>query len=345
MIVKIKIDQYLSQFSNLPLIDVRSPGEFEKGHIPGAFNVPLFNNEERAEVGTMYVQHSREKAIELGYKFVTPKLTSFIVDSQAIAPENIVAVHCWRGGMRSAAFAQHLSDNGFETVYLIEGGYKAFRRHALKTFEQAFDLKILGGYTGSGKTHILESMQEMGQQVVDLEKLACHKGSAFGGIGNKAQPSVEQFENDLFQEFRTLDFSRPIWLEDESHNIGHVKIPMPLFKQMRSQVLYFLDIPVDARTKLLVEEYGQCDNADLENSLLRIHKRLGGLATKNALQYLLEENYSEVAKIALFYYDKSYKAGMKSREPSQVVTIELDDIDADKNARIILEKTESYVRN
>lgn len=343
MIQKIKIEHYLHQFAAVPLIDVRSPGEYEKGHIPGACSVPLFSNDERAQVGTLYVQHSREKAIELGYQFVTPKLQDFITQSEQIAPNRIVAVHCWRGGMRSAAFAQHLHDNGFETVYLIEGGYKAYRRLALLFFEQPFQLKILGGFTGSGKTHILESLHEMGEQVVDLERLACHKGSAFGGIGNAPQPSVEHFENLLFNEMRKLDAAKPIWIEDESHNIGRVKIPMSLFRQMRSQRLYFLNIPVEARTQLLVQEYGQCDKEELEKSILRIHKRLGGLAVKNALGYLQEGNYPEVAKIALFYYDKSYRVGMNARDAQQVTTINLDEIDAVKNAQIILEKTQSYV--
>jgi len=345
MITKIKIDQYFGTYCGLPLIDVRSPGEFQKGHIPGACNVPLFSDDERAQVGTMYVRQSREKAIELGYKFVTPKLIDFITQSEKIAPKKEVVVHCWRGGMRSAAFAQHLAENGFHQVHLIEGGYKAFRNFVLKTFDFPFKLNVLGGYTGSGKTRILNSIREMGHQVVDLEQLANHKGSAFGGIGLPKQPTVEQFENDVFEEFRKLDFSKPIWLEDESHNIGHVKIPINLFRQMREYPLLFLDIPREQRAKLLVEEYGKCNNDELAAAIGRIHKRLGGLAVKNALQYLEEENYFEVAKITLFYYDKSYLKGMNSRDQSKVITIELEDTDAAKNAHQILNQTESYVRN
>ncbi|WP_163708848.1 tRNA 2-selenouridine(34) synthase MnmH [Mangrovibacterium lignilyticum] len=343
MITKLKIDQYYRQHADLPLIDVRSPGEFQKGHIPGAFNIALFDDDERAQVGTMYVQQSREKAIELGYKFVTPKLLDFITKSERVSPSKEVVVHCWRGGMRSAAFAQHLADNGFKKVYLIEGGYKAYRKLVLNTFEIPFKLNVLGGYTGSGKTHILESVKDLGHQVIDLEGIACHKGSAFGGIGLPDQPTVEQFENNLFEEFRQLDFSKPIWIEDESHNIGRVKVPINLFTQMRNQTLFFLDIPVEKRAGMLVEDYGKCEAEQLATSIQRIHKRLGGLAVKNALRYLEEDNYFEVAKIALFYYDKSYLTGMKSREKSKVITIELEDTDAAKNAQTILNQIESYV--
>ncbi|WP_372772993.1 tRNA 2-selenouridine(34) synthase MnmH [Mangrovibacterium sp.] len=344
MVTKLNIAQYFEQKAgSLPLIDVRSPGEFAKGHVPGAHNIPLFNDAERAEVGTMYVRHSREKAIELGYKFVTPKLRDFIEQATLIAPDRQVVVHCWRGGMRSAAFAQHLSDNGFQTVFLIEGGYKAFRNHVLKTFDFPFKLRILGGYTGSGKTHILQALKQRGHQVVDLEHLANHKGSAFGGIGLPEQPTVEQFENMLFDEFRRLDFSRPIWLEDESHNIGAVKIPMNLFTQMRQQKLYFVNIPAEKRAAHLVKEYGNCLSEELAYSIQRISKRLGGLAVKNALHYLADGNYFEVAKIALFYYDKSYLIGMNSRDQSNVDTLELKDTNARENAEIILNYLESYV--
>lgn len=342
MITKLKIDQYFRQYKHLPLVDVRSPGEFQKGHIHGAHNIALFSDDERAQVGTMYVQHSREKAIELGYQFVTPKLRDFIIQSEQIAAKKEVVVHCWRGGMRSAAFAQHLAENGFENVYLIEGGYKAFRNHVLKTFDHPFKLYILGGFTGSGKTHILQSVRELGHQIVDLEQLACHKGSAFGGIGLPNQPTVEQFENNLFEAFCQFDFSKPIWIEDESHNIGQVKIPMNLFCQMRNQPLLFLNIPTNKRAEHLVTEYGKCSNEELASSIQRINKRLGGLAVKNALQYLKDGNYFEVAKIALFYYDKSYLTGMKSREQSKVITITLEDTNAAKNAKILLSQIENY---
>lgn len=343
MVKQLTIDEYFNRYAELPLIDVRSPGEYKKGHIPEAHSIPLFEDDERAEVGTVYVRQSREKAIELGYKFVTPKLQQFIDKSEALSPDKKVVVHCWRGGMRSASFAQHLLDNGFREVYTIKGGYKAFRNYVLKTFDHPFKLNILGGYTGSGKTEILKQLQTRGEQVVDLEGLAHHKGSAFGGIGQEVQPTVEQFENNLFEAFQQLDFKQPIWLEDESHNIGRVQIPINLFRQIRELPLIFLDIPAEERAVKLVAEYGQCEADELAAAIQRIHKRLGGLAVKNALQYIEEGNYYEVTKIALFYYDKAYQKGMNTRDQSKVITIPLENTDASLNAVKILQEIEHYV--
>src|SRR5665647_2503716 len=153
MVTEINIEEVFSL--QLPIIDVRSPGEFEKGHIPNAINISLFTNDERAHVGTVYVQQSQEAAIKLGYEYVTPKLQNFINDALNVAPKAEVIVHCWRGGMRSHAFAQHLSDNGFSDVKLIIGGYKTYRNYVLDTLATPSKIKVLGGYTGSGKTYIL----------------------------------------------------------------------------------------------------------------------------------------------------------------------------------------------
>lgn len=151
----ITIEFYFQNFEHIPIIDVRSPDEFAKGHIPNAINIDLFSNEERAIVGTAYKKESKERAIELGYEFVNPKLVYFVTKSIEIAAQKEVVVHCWRGGMRSSAFADHLIENGFNKVYVIEKGYKAYRNYVLRFFEQPFNLKILGGYTGTGKTEIL----------------------------------------------------------------------------------------------------------------------------------------------------------------------------------------------
>ena len=174
----ISIDFYYHNLAHLPIIDVRSPGEFAQGHIPNAHLIELFTDAERAVVGTAYKKESKEKAIALGYEFVNPKLAKFANNSIAIAPNKELVVHCWRGGMRSNAFADHLLANGFEKVYVIEKGYKAFRNYVLQFFEQPFNLKVLGGYTGTGKTEILHQLNKKGHQVVDLEELAQHRGCA-----------------------------------------------------------------------------------------------------------------------------------------------------------------------
>lgn len=335
MIRKVEIENYLKH-EKTPLIDVRSPGEYEKGHIPEAVNIPLFTNEERAHVGTVYKQNSKEAAIELGYKYVTPKLQWFIDESLKHAPNGQVTVHCWRGGMRSQSFAQHLADSGFQAVNLINGGYKAYRNHILKKFEQPMQLRILGGFTGSGKTYILKEIEKQGKQVIDLEQLAHHKGSAFGAIGESQQPSVEQFENNLFEKLTQLDFRNDIWLEDESHNIGGVKIPMGLFSQMRQQQLFFLNIPKEERAKHLVTQYTHCNNQCLIDSIHRISKRLGGQNVKDALSLIEKQDYYKVAMIALQYYDKSYMRGTEKRDQQKVTNICLPQVNHTKNAQKIL---------
>lgn len=330
MVTEINIAEALQ--SNLPIIDVRSPGEHQKGHIPYATNIALFSDDERAHVGTVYKKQSRDAAVALGYKYVTPKLGDFISEARKVAPSGDVIVHCWRGGMRSQSFAKHLSDNGFENVKLIVGGYKSYRNYLLKSFETPVKLNVLGGYTGSGKTYILQEIKQLGEQVIDLEGIANHKGSAFGGIGQALQPTYEQFENDLFYEWRQLDLSQPIWVEDESHNIGRVKIPMQLFTQMRDAKLFFIDIPKEERAVHLVAEYACCDNEQLAFSLEKIAKRLGGVNTNQALANLSENNFEKVALITLHYYDKSYMKGMKMRLENNVFRIPLPTIDHRINA-------------
>ncbi|NBB88858.1 MAG: tRNA 2-selenouridine(34) synthase MnmH [Bacteroidetes bacterium] len=321
---------------NYPLLDVRSPKEYQKGHIPGAENVPLFSDDERAKIGTTYKQKSKKEAVDLGYQFVAPKLQHFIDQASMLAPDGIVSVHCWRGGMRSKAFAKHLSENGFEKVNVITGGYKAYRNHILDKLSCPGQLKILGGYTGSGKTPILNVFERRGKQVIDLEGLARHKGSAFGGLGEDEFPTTQQFENDLFHKWSTLDKNRPIWLEDEGHNIGPVRIPIDFYRAMKESYLYFIDIPKEERAKYLAEEYGKFKNYELKAAIQRISKRLGGEREQKAIEYLREEKYVEIALIALKYYDKFYFKGLKKRKKGNVCTIRLQGVHHEQNAEKIL---------
>ena len=336
MFETIDIAEYLKMYRTVPLVDVRTPAEFERGRIPCAVNIPLFSNEERAAVGTVYKQQSQQKAIELGYKYVEPKLDYFINESLKVAPEKTIAVHCWRGGMRSQSFAKHLTEHGFSKVYVINGGYKAFRNYVLNDFSRPVNLQILGGYTGSGKTYILKHLATAGQQVIDLEGLASHKGSAFGGLGNETQPTTEQFENMLFWELKDLDRELPVWVEDESQNIGRVNIPGDFYQQMKEAPVYFLDIPKKERAKFLVDEYAGFDKHELAGSILRIKKRLGGLSTQRALDHLEKGNFYEVALITLDYYDKFYLKGLDRREAAKVFHLKSNEPDHKKNAGELL---------
>lgn len=340
MISEIKIEDYLKLIEDIPIIDVRSPLEFLKGHIPISENIPLFSDEERAQVGTAYKQVSKDLAYELGYKFVGPKLKDFVNKSIDTAPNKEVAVHCWRGGFRSHAFAEHLVKNGFKKVYIIEGGYKSFRNHVLSSFDKEVQLYILGGFTGSGKTEILKHIKAEGQQVVDLEALANHKGSAFGSIGQKTQPTVEQFENELFWQWKDVDFEQPLWLEDEGHNIGLVRIPINLYYKMRSQQVIFIDIPKEERAKYLVEEYANGNDIALKESILKISTKLGDQNARLAIELLEQKKYYEVAMLTLNYYDKYYLKGLSARDNRKVSTIFLENTDHRSNAKLIIKHIE-----
>lgn len=334
MMKEISIEQFLSL--DLPVIDVRSPGEYSHGRLPGAFNIPLFSDDQRAHVGTVYTKNSQQKAIELAFSYVNPKLGYFIEEAERMAPAGKVRVHCWRGGMRSQMFARHLSDNGVKEVNVLAGGYKAYRTHILSYFDQPFCLNIIGGYTGSGKSDIIQYMKKSGHQVIDLEELANHKGSAFGHIGLNGQPTTEQFENNLYEAFRYLDTKKPIWLEDESRNIGGVNIPYSLFNQMKSARLFFLDIPKDIRADFLVKEYAEAPAEELKESVRKISKRIGGLNTGLALRYIDEQKFKDVALLTLNYYDKAYLKSVGTRPPGMVNRIMTAQIDPVVNSQKIL---------
>lgn len=324
---KISIEEFIEYSTLYPIIDVRSEGEFQHAHIPNANNFPLFNNEERKIVGTIYKQQSREQAIKKGLEFFGPKMKDVILFAERLnkkidSNNKTFIVHCWRGGMRSAAIAWLLDIYGFK-VYTIVGGYKAFRNWAIRQFEKSWKINIVGGYTGSGKTIILEELKQNKELVIDLEGLAGHRGSAFGRIGLPEQTSVEMFENKLavdlhFHEKRNKN--KPIWIEDESQRIGSVSIPHMFWATMRKSIVYFLDIPFDKRLKYLVETYGKMDKQALADAISRIQKKLGGLETRNALDFLENNDLFGCFDILLKYYDKLYLKSLLTRENIKTIT-------------------------
>ncbi len=328
-IQKIHTEEFLTLAKKIPVLDVRSPGEYTHAHIPAAISFPLFSDEERKIVGTAYKQQSREQAIKIGLDFFGVKMRKmveefeqlFVISSKLIENNELktqnsktVLLHCWRGGMRSAGVAWLLDLYGYK-VYTLIGGYKAFRKWVLEQFEKQYPFQVLGGYTGSGKTYVLEALLKKKECVINLEKLANHKGSAFGNIGMPRQPSSELFENSLAVELYFLDRQqKPIWVEDESQRIGDINIPITLWKQIRQKPLFFLDIPFDERLKHIVAEYGKFEKEKLVNAIIRIKKRLGGLETKEAINGLLEDRVEDSFRILLTYYDKGYLKAMHNRE-------------------------------
>lgn len=341
---RLDVSDFMLECHSRVLLDVRSPGEYAQGHIPGAISFPLFSDAERALVGTCYKQQGKEQALELGLELVGPKMAGFVKDARKLAPERRLSVHCWRGGQRSGSMAWLFRQAGLEVVTL-EGGYKNYRRYVLDSFQDTgLDLVVVGGRTGSGKTKILKELARLGEQIIDLEGIAHHKGSAFGSIGEQMQPTVEQFENDLFHALSALDSQRCVWIENESRSIGRVYIPAAFWAQMRNSTLLNIQIPEEARIQNLLDDYVLTDKSELEAAFLRIDKKLGGQHLKAALEALQANDFATAARIALRYYDKTYQHGLENNPSKDIRKLEYDHGDPARIAREIREVREKLER-
>lgn len=333
------VSEFLHVAAERPLLDVRSPGEYAQGHIPGAVSFPLFSDEERAAVGTAYKQQGKDPAFILGLQIVGPKMAEFVQKARKAAPGYKVALHCWRGGQRSGSMAWLLRQAGFD-VALLEGGYKRYRHFVLHGFEHLpYRFVVLGGRTGTGKTRILKKIGEAGEQIIDLEGLACHKGSAFGFIGEAPQPTVEQFENNLHAALSKLDPQRRIWLENESRSIGRVFIPDGLWAVMKKSPLVHVEIPLEARIQNLLGDYVLNDKEELVLAFTKIQKKLGGADLKNALEFLENNDFEGAARIALRYYDKTYQYGLENSPSPDIRQLECENGDVSSIARQLIQIT------
>jgi len=379
----ISVEEFLKRSVTTPVADVRTPAEYEKGHIPRAVLFSLFNDRERAEVGTLYVQQGRTAAVLKGLELTGPRLGAMArrgleiarggaaaaegsdaggsaaggsaaggpaaaTEGSAAGPRSSGAagesfagsgssaaasgssaaesgssaarsgssllLYCWRGGMRSASVAWLMESVGVR-CFTLENGYKAYRNHLLGFFEHLpHPLKVLGGLTGSGKTERLHLMAEAGEQVIDLEGLAGHKGSAFGNLGLPPQPSTEHFQNMLYDAFSHMDPARPVWVEDESRNIGRCSLPDGLWDKMQQARFYLLDTPLEERVERLMREYGNFDPDMLETAILKIQKRLGYDMSKKAVEACRCGNIRTALEICLAYYDKAYTYQLETRK-------------------------------
>ena len=327
----IDTETFVSLRTQYPLADVRSPAEYAHAHIPAAFSLPLFSDEERRVVGTTYKQQSREAAIKTGLDYFGPKMRMLLEQAEAAleqAGRKQILLHCWRGGMRSAAVAWLLDMYGFD-VYLLQGGYKAFRHWVLNRFNQPLPFAVLGGYTGSAKTRIIAQLAAAGQTVIDLEALAGHKGSAFGKLGLPPQPGTEQMENKLAlallqaEQERAAKGTTCIWLEDESRRIGDINLPEAFFAQLRAAPFVFLEVPFEERLRNILEDYGRFSVQELSGPIERIRRRLGDEEARNALRLLQEGNTEACFRILLRYYDKYYRgSSLDKTRPVQYLNSE-----------------------
>ncbi len=347
-IEQIDVEMFLELSNEYPIFDVRSPEEYSHAHIPRAIALPLFTDDQRKIIGTAYKQESRQTAVKFGLEYFSERMKLILSEVEEHCKsilksknleylqsnKNTILVHCWRGGMRSGAVAWLLNLFGLK-VFTLKGGYKSFRKWVLTQFEKEYEINILGGFTGSGKTILLEEMKNRGHVVIDLEKLANHKGSAFGSLGEMAQPGQEMFENllaiELYKIAKKSDkkstngehysqiASAKVWLEDESRHIGTIGIPNTFWNQMRRSPVFFIDIPFEERLKHIVSNYGLFKQEELVKAIERIKKRLGGLETKNAIKYLKENNLTDSFRILLRYYDKWYLKSLYNRENIEII--------------------------
>ncbi|MBR8839767.1 MAG: tRNA 2-selenouridine(34) synthase MnmH [Stigonema ocellatum SAG 48.90 = DSM 106950] len=302
------------------IIDVRSPGEFAEDHILGAINLPVLNDAERAEVGTIYKQVSPFTARKIGAALVSKNISLHLSQHFAAKEKNYhPLLYCWRGGQRSNSLALVLTQIGWR-VTLLEGGYKTYRayvRDQIEHLPQKFTYQIFCGLTGSGKTHILRQMCQRGAQVLDLEALANHRGSLLGQEWEdnpSPQPSQKYFESLLVQKFQSFNPHQPVWVESESLKVGQIYLPQSLWRKMKQASCVEIQLPITARVQFLLEEYPHLVNhphilkAKLEN--LKSHC---GWEKLSLWYQLIDTGKWElfVQDMLQFHYDPSYQKSIK----------------------------------
>ena len=314
-----------------PLVDVRSPGEFAKGHWPGAINIPLFSDDERAAVGTTYKQQGRLPAVHLGLSITGPKLASHAEELDKLRDRGNPRIYCWRGGMRSASMAWLAEQIDLSPV-LLNGGYKSYRRWAQEQFMRPWPIRVLGGRTGTGKTDLLLAMERKGIAILDLEGVAHHRGSSFGGLGLPPQPSTEHYENLLAEvlDRHRLASAEAIWVEAESIQVGRCRIPNPFFDQMQQAPVLEIQRSLNERVKQLVMVYGHQGGGALAEATERISRRLGPQRTRQALEAIGRSDWAEACRATLDYYDRCYDRELE-RSPLRT-RIDLDGLNPDQAA-------------
>lgn len=334
------INEFLTLSEIHPVLDVRTPAEFEQGHIIGAISFPLFTNEERKIIGTLYKQKGKQVAVLKALEIVGPKLSDYVKEAIKLNKTETFLVHCWRGGMRSSSMAWFLETYGFKCITL-KGGYKVFRRKVLDSFNEHKNIVLLGGKTGTGKTIILEELEKQGEQIIDLEKLAHHKGSSFGALGEEPQSSQEQFENELSFRLSKINKEKKCWVENESRKIGRNILPLGLWDQMQNAIVVTVNLPTETRIKYLVKEYGKFTKEELTDATYRISKRLGGVQTKQAIQAIEQGDNKTAFEICLQYYDKTYNYGAEQRTQEKIINYEFEELNAEEIAKELISRKDA----
>jgi len=317
-------------------VDVRTPLEYDEDHIPGAVNVPLLSNEERVEIGTIHRHTGPHAARVRGLEMIAPRIPEMVSVIGAAAAGRPVLVYCWRGGLRSRTITSILELTGYDAVQLM-GGYKAFRRQITEyfaPFSPPGPMVVFHGMTGIGKTAFLLGLKSELFTVIDLEGLACHRGSAFGEVGLTQALSQKRFETLLWDEFRKAPRGKPVLVEGESKRIGKVSLPGDMYEVMLQSPKIWCTASLETRVRRLIAEYGDPDYRDgMADALQRIRKRLGPDKYAEISAYLqrweLEPFTTELIRN---YYDKVY---YKTRNWQEDAVISLEDY---RDAELELER-------
>jgi tRNA 2-selenouridine synthase len=309
---RIASKEFLNLPNEIPILDVRSEGEFATGHLPNAISFPIFSDKERAVIGTLYKQEGPKIATKKGLEIVGPKLVEFIEQAETYGVSEF-RMYCWRGGMRSQSMATLLESYGFK-VNLLKGGYKAYRNYIIEYFSKQLPLKVITGYTGSKKTAFLYLLKAQGAQIVDLEGLANHQGSSFGNQKSKSQPTTEQFQNNLLDEFLKLNLEKSIFVEDESMRIGKVNMPEVFYRQKSNSPHIFLEIDKLERVEFLKEDYKNLSIDQLILATEGISKKLGLELAVEAIECIKTGKGTRAAEIILTYYDRQYHKSILNKK-------------------------------
>ena len=330
----LSVEQVLAQLDTFDtIIDARSEGEFELDHLPGAINAPVLDNEQRIRIGTMYKQIGSFEAKKAGAALVARNIANYLETLWQDKPrEWRPLVYCWRGGNRSGSMAHILAKVGWPVVQL-DGGYKAFRQQVNTDLEQTpeLDFKVVCGTTGSGKSRLLEVLAAQGAQVLDLEKLAAHRGSVLGHLPNEPQPSQKAFETGIWDQLRRFDPALPVFVESESKKVGNLRVPGALMDKMRASDCISLTLSLANRVRLLMEDYEhflvspEMLNAQLDH-LTPLHgrdkiARWHAMSHGGAMPQLVEE-------LLVQHYDPAYLRSIDRNflKFGAAALLELDDI-------------------
>ncbi|WP_317195063.1 tRNA 2-selenouridine(34) synthase MnmH [Algoriphagus aestuariicola] len=319
----ISLEEFWSLRERYPVLDARSESEFAQSHIPSAQNLPILNDSERKIVGTLYKEKGSEVATMKGFELVGPRFHEIQKTAKRIFPDGEIILYCWRGGMRSQILSWLLGMVGFK-VYRLKGGYKTYRTYTFDEVRKTRKMIVLGGKTGVAKTLLLQKLMENGEQILDLEALANHKGSSFGSIGLPPQPSVEQFENLMAENLRLCDTSFPIWIENESRKIGRIILPDQFYLLLLKSPLIDIRKSLDERVAHITQDYALLPKEDLIAAVIRLKKRLGGLRTQEAIADIQAGNHSAWISNLLIYYDKAYEFDLERHKADKIHTLDLE---------------------